>query len=258
MTVRFTPQPGRTAPSLPPAPTAKRRTCNAVPSLFWHRPDYSARRPDGRHAPSLQLPHGDVPLLPGDRRKRPQLARMGRGAGTAAGGTACGGGHGKAFAFPGTLLPSATCGMIATVPAWDEHRRLSSPTGTGRGRNARTCGSKIRGTAVSRALALGEDLTMIGKLLGHKKIQSTARNAHLARDSVKGSAALVAASIGGRCPVLRESLNNPVSEASRGRGGLDLRLDDIADRPGAALVTGSKERTGDIRVDPRLSDIVCK
>ena len=42
---------------------------------------------------------------------------------------------------------------------------------------------------------LGEDLTMIGKLLGHKKIQTTARYAHLARDSVKESAALVAASI---------------------------------------------------------------
>ena len=39
------------------------------------------------------------------------------------------------------------------------------------------------------------DLTMIGKLLGHRKIQTTARYAHLARDSVKESAALVAGSI---------------------------------------------------------------
>ena len=53
----------------------------------------------------------------------------------------------------------------------------------------------LRHTFASRALALGEDLTMIGKLLGHKKIQTTARYAHLARDSVKESAALVAASI---------------------------------------------------------------
>ena len=37
---------------------------------------------------------------------------------------------------------------------------------------------------------------MIGKLLGHTKIQTTARYAHLARDSVKESAARVAASIG--------------------------------------------------------------
>ena len=53
----------------------------------------------------------------------------------------------------------------------------------------------LRHSFASRALALGEDLTMIGKLLGHKKIQTTARYAHLARDSVKESAALVAASI---------------------------------------------------------------
>ena len=38
--------------------------------------------------------------------------------------------------------------------------------------------------------------------------------------------------------VTRESLNNPMFAVSRGRGGLDVKLDDIADRPGAALVTG--------------------
>ena len=37
---------------------------------------------------------------------------------------------------------------------------------------------------------------------------------------------------------VRESLNNPMFAVSRGRGGLDVKLDDIADRPGAALVTG--------------------
>ena len=39
-------------------------------------------------------------------------------------------------------------------------------------------------------------MSMIGKLLGHKRIQSTARYAHLAEDSVKESAARIAASIG--------------------------------------------------------------
>ena len=53
----------------------------------------------------------------------------------------------------------------------------------------------LRHSFASRALALGEDLAMIGKLLGHKKIQTTARYAHLARDSVKEAAALVAGSI---------------------------------------------------------------
>ena len=41
----------------------------------------------------------------------------------------------------------------------------------------------------SRALALGEGLPMIGKLLGHTQVQTTARCAHLARDTVKASAA---------------------------------------------------------------------
>ena len=54
----------------------------------------------------------------------------------------------------------------------------------------------LRHSFASRALALGESLTMIGKLLGHTKIQTTARYAHLARDSIKLSAARVAASIG--------------------------------------------------------------
>ena len=54
----------------------------------------------------------------------------------------------------------------------------------------------LRHSFASRALALGENLPMIGKLLGHSKIQTTARYAHLARDSVHESAARVAASIG--------------------------------------------------------------
>ena len=54
----------------------------------------------------------------------------------------------------------------------------------------------LRHSFASRALALGESLSMIGKLLGHSKIQTTARYAHLARDSVQESAARVAASIG--------------------------------------------------------------
>ena len=54
----------------------------------------------------------------------------------------------------------------------------------------------LRHSFASRALALGESLPMIGKLLGHRKAQTTARYAHLARESVKEAAARVAASIG--------------------------------------------------------------
>ena len=53
----------------------------------------------------------------------------------------------------------------------------------------------LRHSFASRALALGESLPMIGKMLGHRKVQTTARYAHLARDSVKASAARVAESL---------------------------------------------------------------
>ncbi len=42
----------------------------------------------------------------------------------------------------------------------------------------------LRHSFASRALALGESLPMIGKLLGYSQVETTARYAHLARDSV--------------------------------------------------------------------------
>ena len=55
----------------------------------------------------------------------------------------------------------------------------------------------LRHSWASRALALGESLSMIGKLLGHRQIRTTSRYAHLERDSVKASTARVADSIAG-------------------------------------------------------------
>jgi len=54
----------------------------------------------------------------------------------------------------------------------------------------------LRHSYASRALAVGESLTMIGALLGHRKIASTARYAHLMRDTEKTAAAKVGGSIG--------------------------------------------------------------
>ena len=54
----------------------------------------------------------------------------------------------------------------------------------------------LRHSYASRALALGESLPMIGKLLGHTQVETTARYAHLARDSVQEAAARIADSIG--------------------------------------------------------------
>ena len=54
----------------------------------------------------------------------------------------------------------------------------------------------LRHSFASRALALGESLPMIGKLLGHTQVQTTARYAHLAREAVHDAATRVAESFG--------------------------------------------------------------
>ena len=54
----------------------------------------------------------------------------------------------------------------------------------------------LRHSYASRALALGEGLPTIGNLLGHTRVATTARYAHLARETEKASAAKVGGSIG--------------------------------------------------------------
>ena len=59
----------------------------------------------------------------------------------------------------------------------------------------------LRHTFASAAVAAGQGLPMIGKLLGHTQVQTTARYAHVAADPVKAAAeqvsAVIAASIAG-------------------------------------------------------------
>ena len=55
----------------------------------------------------------------------------------------------------------------------------------------------LRHSYASRALALGESQPMIGRLLGHRRIQSTARYAHLAPDATQASAERIAVSVAG-------------------------------------------------------------
>ena len=55
----------------------------------------------------------------------------------------------------------------------------------------------IRHSFASRALALGEGLPIIGRLLGHRQAETTARYAHLDRDAVRKSAERVAVRIAG-------------------------------------------------------------
>ena len=53
-----------------------------------------------------------------------------------------------------------------------------------------------RHSFASQALALGEGLPLIARLLGHKTVMTTVKYAHLARDTEKASAAKVGDSIG--------------------------------------------------------------
>ena len=52
-----------------------------------------------------------------------------------------------------------------------------------------------RHSFASRALALGQSLPMIGRLLGHSEVQTTERYAHLAADWVRDSAVRTSESI---------------------------------------------------------------
>ena len=70
----------------------------------------------------------------------------------------------------------------------------------------------LRHSFASRALALGESLTMIGKLLGHTQVQTTARYAHLARDSIQNAAARITRSIGGNLGGIDEASSSSNEE----------------------------------------------
>ena len=65
----------------------------------------------------------------------------------------------------------------------------------------------LRHRFASRALAVGESLPMIGKLLGHTQVQTTARYAHLQRDSIKASASRIAGSI--RANIRKRNAEDP-------------------------------------------------
>jgi integrase len=53
----------------------------------------------------------------------------------------------------------------------------------------------LRHTFASTAVAAGQGLPMIGRLLGHTQVQTTARYAHLAAEPVRNAADLVATSL---------------------------------------------------------------
>jgi len=88
------------------------------------------------------------------------------------------------FVIAGTLPGKP---MADLQPAW---RRLRSRAGL---RDVRI--HDLRHTFASVAVASGQGLPMIGKLLGHTQVQTTARYAHLAGDPVRAAANDIASSI---------------------------------------------------------------
>ena len=69
----------------------------------------------------------------------------------------------------------------------------------------------VQHSFATRASAPGEALKMIGKLLGHTQVQSTARCAHLAPDTVKASATRIGDSVNRDL----EAVGGPESSGSR-------------------------------------------
>ena len=94
---------------------------------------------------------------------------------------------GNPWVFPGRKKGTR---LVNVNDSWDRVRRRAGLDGVRL--------HDLRHTFASRALALGEGLPMIGDLLGHRMVSTTARYAHLARDSVRDSSAKIAADIGAR------------------------------------------------------------
>ncbi len=73
----------------------------------------------------------------------------------------------------------------------------------------------LRHSFASRGLIVGEGLPMIGKLLGHSQIQTTARYAHLANDPIKSAADRIA----DRISVSSKAIGFSVLAENQGKNG---------------------------------------
>jgi integrase len=86
----------------------------------------------------------------------------------------------------------------------------------------------LRHTFASGGLLVGEGLAMIGKLLGHTQVQTTARYAHLASDPVKQAATKIS-------DRLALALLGPVDEPSAKKAKQSsISIDNEADDAAAA------------------------
>ena len=109
--------------------------------------------------------------------------------------------------------------------------------GMGPGRTASRL-PDVRHSYASRALALGEGLPAIGRLLGHVRVGTTAKYAHLVRDAEKA----------GRRPHRRQ--HRRLDHARPGRGGvrrtvMAMQQKTLSNRTVAALTADQARRKAD-------------
>jgi len=95
----------------------------------------------------------------------------------------------------------------------------------------------LRHSYASRALALGESLPTIARLLGHARVQTASRYAHLARGRVREAAARVAADIAADLLAGREQrAPSPAPDPGPGRDALKRSAARIAAEIGADIL----------------------
>ncbi len=105
--------------------------------------------------------------------------------------------------------------------------------------NVHTASGKhdLRHSFASRALALGESLPTIARLLGHARVQTASRYAHLARGRVREAAARVAADIAADLLAGREQrAPSPAPDSGPGRDALKRSAARIAAEIGADIL----------------------
>ena len=114
---------------------------------------------------------------------------------------------------------------MSPEPATVAYRAPISPISSASGAASARAGLEdvrihdLRHNYASRALSLGEGLPMIGRLLGHRQVETTARYAHLADESVRAAARIsngIAALV---LPDYRPNGDGEVKMCSGGRPG---------------------------------------
>jgi len=139
--------------------------CNEVVTLKWEHVDLER---DELRLPDTKTGARAAPLSPEAKQILTTLPRL----------------PGNPSVFPGRVNRSRLCTLNASRQVVRKEAGLD---------DVRL--HDLRHSFASRPLALGESLPMIGRLLGHAKVQTTVRYAHLGRHSVKLAAVRISDSL---------------------------------------------------------------